>query len=307
MIVKSIGAKGSGSYGRLIDYVLRDGAALRDKEGRLVTIRYNVFGSPQEIELQFRENEARRLHHRANNNALLHTILSLSGKNNGDITPEMLERLSLEYIRMVDPDCLAYGAIHMGGNPHAHILISGSNMLGYSTRVSREEFQRIKQELQAMQMRDYPELADSVVEHGGGHMKRSEAEYQIERAGRQTRKEQLKEIISVSHDLAGSREEFFDLLAQDGLTVYERGGEIKGIRDEGRSYRFQTVGADLAELDKRAERLAELETTDGDKHLDYDMEQESQDAYDGGQDESMPEERSIEEDRMRELDELEQL
>ncbi|MBS1683998.1 MAG: relaxase/mobilization nuclease domain-containing protein [Bacteroidetes bacterium] len=289
MIVKTIGAKGAGSYGRLIDYILRDEAALRDKDGAVVTIQHNVFGSPREMEAQFKMNNDQRLHHRANNNALVHAILAISHEDKENVTPEMLQRLSRDFINMIDPDSLAFGALHMDGNPHAHILIGGSNLLGESTRVSRERFQEIKQELQEVQMREYPELADSVVEHGGGHMAQSDAEYQIRREGRVSRKEELKEMLAVSYDLAHSRKEFFDLLAEDNLKVYERGGAVKGIEDESRNYRFQTLGIDMAELDKREERLSELEGADF-------KEKEPQ--------KSEEEHLSIEEERMRELDEI---
>jgi hypothetical protein len=290
MIVKSIGAKAPGSYGRLISYILRPEAVLLDKAGQPVTIRHNVFGSAKEIEEQFKNNNSLRLNHRSNNNLLLHTILALSEKNKEDITPAMLEHLSREYIRLLDPDSLAFGAVHMSGNPHAHILVSASNLLGHSTRVSREEFQRIKQELQAIQMRDYPELSESVVEHGGGHMARSDREYQIQRAGRVSRKDELKEVIAASFELSHSREEFFSQLAEEGLNVYERGGEVKGVEDEQRNYRFQTFGIEMAELDKREERLRELECREEDKELK--------------KDDIQREGLSTEEQRMRELDEL---
>jgi hypothetical protein len=286
MIVKTIGAKGLGSYGRLINYILRDEAALRDKDGNLITIQHNVFGTPKEIEGQFKDNEARRLHRRINNNVLLHAILALSEKNKEDITPEMLEHLSKEFISMVDPNSLAYGAIHMDGNPHAHVIISGSNMLGQSTRMSRDQFQRIKQELQALQIRDYPELEDSVVEHGGGHMAKSNVEYQIGRAGRTSRKAELKDLLSVSFDLAQSRDEFFNLLAEDGLNVYERGGQVKGIEDECRNYRFETLDINMQELEKREERFNELEIIHEHKET------------------IKLDDISIEDQRMRELDEL---
>lgn len=261
-----------------------------DKQGQPVTIRHNVFGSIKEIEEQFKDNNARRLNHRSNNNLLLHTILALSEKNKEEITPDMLLHLSREYLKLLDPDSLAFGSIHMSGNPHAHILVSASNLLGHSTRVSRDEFQRIKQELQAIQIRDYPELDQSVVEHGGGYMAKSEMEYQIQRAGRVSRKDELKEMIAASFELAHSREEFFSLLADEGLNVYERSGEVKGIEDELRNYRFQTLGIQMEELDKREERLNALEQLEEDKEMI--------------KDDIEREDLSLEEQRMKELDEL---
>lgn len=286
MIVKSIGAKGSGSFGSLVNYIVRDSVALKDRFGQLVLVRHNLLGNtPKEIIEELIANEARRLHRRSDNNMLLHTILSLSEKDKDLVDPEMLVRLSEEYIKMMDPNCLAIGAIHMADNPHAHVLVSGCNMLGSSTRISTQAMQCIKQELQAIQIRDYPQLEASVVEHGGGHTKQADGEYRIEAAGKSTRKEELRELASVSFELATSRDEFASLLAEEGLGVYQREGRVKGLEDQSRSYQFETLGLDMQELDKREERMREIE----DNKSGHEITQEGQERDDGHTSERMSE------------------
>ena len=262
MIIKTLGIKSSNSYGRLISYINRADAALLDKDGNVYTIKHNTFGTQAQIEQQYKDNEAGRLHVRSNNNKLLHTILSLSAQDREYVTSEMLEHLSREYIRLLDPDALYYGTIHMGDegkSPHAHILASAVNMMGLSTRQNIEEFEKLKTDLERISQERYPELIHSPVEHGGHVQSKSDKEWQMEHEGRVSDKQRVQELVSASFELAATREEFYGLLKEDGLNVYERGGQVKGIESEERNYRFATMGIDMKELDKREERYSELQ------------------------------------------------
>ncbi|MCW3128284.1 MAG: hypothetical protein JWO03_3942 [Bacteroidetes bacterium] len=258
MMIKSIGAKGGGSFSYLLDYVNRD-AALRDKNNDIISIKHNVFGSPEEILEQFKANEAGRVHKRGdgNNNMLLHMIFSLSNKD--EVTSDMLIRLSREYMKMY-PDALHYGVLHMsepGKHPHSHVLTSGVDMMGYSTRQSKQDFKNMKQELERISRELYPELVYSNIEHGKDERSISENEWQMTNAGKVSRKSEIEQIVADSMELATSRDTFFGLLRGEGLETYERSGKVAGIRDN-RNYRFATLGADLAELDQREQRLNEI-------------------------------------------------
>lgn len=253
-----MGARGSGSFSGLIDYIRRDSAALRDKNGNVVDIRHNVFGSPEEIVRQFLENENARIHRRANNVALHHIVLSLSGKDK--VTPEMLEDITRKYISLMNQDALYYSTLHMGDgtdNPHSHTLMSGV-AAGLSVRQSKEDFRKTKIEIENFVREQYPELTFSQVDHGRLDRSMSDKEWQIGHDGRISRHEQIQRQASVSFELATSREEFYDLLRQDSMNTYVRNGEVVGIED-GYNFRFESLNLDLDALDERERRMSELD------------------------------------------------
>ncbi|CAM6002396.1 unnamed protein product [Sphagnum balticum] len=286
--IERISSRKEKKGGRLLAYILRDSAVARDQEGKPYVIRHNVFGTPAEVEHQLRDNNGRRLHARSNSNHFIHTIISLSEKDKEHVTPEMLEELSRKYIELLNPNGLYYGTFHLQENPHAHLISSGSDLEGRALRVSKEEYKHIKIELESFQEREYGILKNSIVDHAQEARTKSDKEWQIGNAGRVSRKDEIKQIISSSFELATSREEFFNLLRED-LKTYDRGGETVGIEDIN-NFRFKTLGVDLAELDTRESRLKELE------NIGTDREQ--------GREESEEKEMTIEQQRMKELEEL---
>jgi hypothetical protein len=287
MIIKSIAIKDRLAFGRLIDYVRRDNAALKNRDGKIVEIRHNVFGAPNQIIQQFKENEAQRIHKRSNNNVLYHIVLSLSGED--EVTPEMMERLTREYIGLMNQDALYYCTIHMSEgnkNPHSHTLMSGV-AAGKSVRISREEFKQAKIDLENKVRELYPHLIHSEVDHGKGGRGKSDKEWQIENKGRTSRHREVSELATASFELATSRDEFVSLLAEDGLKTYVRHNEVVGVEDD-YNFRFENLGLDLSVLDERESRMVELGMMQEEK-----IQEVQQD-----------EELTVEEQRLRELEEL---
>lgn len=287
MIIKSLSIKDASAFGRLIDYVRRDSAVLKDTEKNIIDIRHNVFGSPDEIRKQFLENEAGRIHKRSNNVMLHHIVLSLSGEDK--VTPEMMERLTREYIGLMNQDALFYSTIHMSEghkNPHSHTLMSGV-AAGKSVRISRDEFKQTKIDLENMVRELYPHLIHSEVDHTRGERSKSDKEWQVEHKGQGSKHQEISERTTASFELAMNRSEFFELLAEDNLKTYARNNEVVGIEDD-YNLRFDTLGLDLSVLDERQRRMGELS---GEVE---NMEQEIQQIDD----------LAIEQERLKELEEL---
>ena len=283
-----MGIRDGSACGRLMDYVRRDKAVQRDRNGKIIEVRHNVFGTPQQIVQQFKENEANRIHRRSNNVALYHIVLSLSGED--EVTPEMMERLTREYVALMNQDALFYSTIHMSEgnkNPHSHTLMSGV-AAGRSVRISREEFRQVKIDLENKVREIYPHLVHSEVDHTRDGRNRSDKEWQIEHRGETSRHREIEQSAAASFELATSRSEFFDLLAGDNLKTYERSGEVIGI-EEGYNFRFENLGIDLSVLDEREHRMNELEGERADE--------KQQEAEKKG-------ETTKEEQRMNELNEL---
>jgi hypothetical protein len=292
MLVKTLGRKGAHAVARSLAYIARDQAVMKNLDGTNLVFTRNIYGkSLAEVQKEFQENEAKRLHRRSNNNQLLHTVLSFHPRDKEKLTTEKLQRLTEEYFKLLNPDALYYATVHQNTDAvHVHCIVSGSDILGNATRIDREKFHALKEDLQQIQQDLYPELEASVVNHGAEQTGFIKPDY-WHKDGRISQKELLHEKLSASFELAHNRSEFFDLVKQDGLTIYSRGGTETGV-SAGRNYRFTTMGLDLAELDKREERLNELEalTEVPEKIGEQIIEEEG--------------EISEEEKRMKELDEL---
>lgn len=287
MIIKSIPVKDHSAIARLVDYVRRDSAVLKDKDGNVFDIRHNVFGSPEQIVEQYKLNEAGRIHKRSNNNVLHHVVLSLSGEDN--VTPEMVEKLTRQFIHQMNPDALFYSTLHMSEgnkNPHSHTLVSGV-AAGLSVRQSRDAFKQMTRELENYVRESYPELIHSEVTRDGKERSPSDKVWQIESDGRVSDHTRILQQAAASFELAMSRNEFYELLAEDNLKTYTRGGEAVGVED-GYNYRFDTLNLDLSILDEREFRMEQLEERQEVKESSLEIKQEL----------------SLEEQRLQELENL---
>ena len=134
---------------------------------------------------------------------------------------------------------------------------------GKAMRMSKEEMQNLKKDIQQFQQRDFPELSNSVVNHDKKQKSISgEKEYQLKyRSGRETEKEKVMGIIKACYKKANSKKDFFRLLSESGLKTYERGGRITGVVHDKYKFRLQRIGfskAILEELDKTHHREKEL-------------------------------------------------
>lgn len=293
MIVKTLGRTGSFAVARSLAYISNKEKVMTNPDGSPVVFTHNILGkSLSQVEREFLENEDKRLHRRNNNNKLLHSILAFHPADNEKLDVEKLERLSRAYFQLLNPDALFYATVHRDkDNFHVHVVVSGNDMLGNSTRISQENFEKLKFELQELQQNLYPELEASVVQHGAEGKEFIKPDF-WQKDGEISRKEQLRATITASFNLAQNRQEFFELLKQDGLMTYQRNGVEVGISDD-RNFRFQTLGFDLTELDQRKERLQELQVLTEGKDLENDIEEEK-----------TIEELSEEDRRMKELDEF---
>ncbi len=265
-----MGRKATSSIGSLLDYILRDEALLKDGKGNARILRHNVIGRTiPEMEKALEENEANRRYHNKRSNKFYHDILSFSLRDTPHLDMDKLEDLAREYVRLRNENSMAVGSFHGDRDHlHAHLLLSGVEIgSGETIRVTREEFKRIKIELQEYQQRKYPELV-SVVEHSKKRERDvPEKEFQlVERTGKPSRKEDIRAILHASYEKAISPDAFYKELEQQGLTLYKRGHQM-GIEDN-RNYRLSTLGygpEKLEELEKSSDRMEELASLRGDK------------------------------------------
>jgi hypothetical protein len=265
MILKSHSRR-TESYGQLIGYLTRDGAVARGADQEPILFRHNVFGaSNAEIVEEFKANERNRLNHRANNIRLYHDIISWRAADAERLTDDTIARIAGKYAELRNDSALYAGAIHRNSqHTHLHLMISAVEAFsGKSIRISKAEFQEIKQELQNYEQERFG-LIQSGVEHGKGSGEKGDKEYHLEeRTGKISRKEEVRLILEESFAEAMNKDAFFENAKNNGLELYERSGRISGVDDNGRHYRFGNLGFDevkMQELGIREERLADIES-----------------------------------------------
>jgi hypothetical protein len=65
-----------------------------------------------------------------------------------------------------------------------------------------------------------------------------------------SQKQQISDKIEEIYGKAKSSQEFLSQLKLEGLEPYYRGGSVYGVEDQGRHYRFKTLGFDITKLDE---------------------------------------------------------
>lgn len=274
MIVKSLGQRGSGSIGRVLDYITRPNAAMRDAKGAPILLRHNIRGKDLEsLKAAFLANELSRINTPSGRLYAYHDIIAFTKDDAQRIDTKMLEDLTREYLCQRAETGMAVATFHDDkDHMHVHVLLGSTEIAtGKALRLSRAEFAKVKESLQQYQLSKYPELA-SVVEHGKGKQYALENEYRMNgRTRKPSRKDEIRQMLNTAFESSYSKEEFYANMKEAGLNLYERNG-VTGVCDN-RNYRLNTLGfgeESMAELDKREERMQQL----GGKETDRELEQE---------------------------------
>jgi len=275
MIVK-VKAFKSPQFGRLLEYMTNEKKRLFDEKGKSFAITHNMKGHTiDKWVMQFKENELFRNVTRKDSAYLTHEILSWHKDDAKDITLEKMEQMTREYISKRNPNGM-YVAVPHFDKDHYHIHICASGLeyrTGKALRMSRTEFGQLKKDIQEYQLKKFPELSKSVVEHGKKDKARlSEKEYQMkQRTGRETQKEQLIGILKTCYKKADSKEDFYNKLKDCGLKTYERGGKVSGVIMGETKHRFKGLGYEqknIDRLDRSANRGRELREVRGEEKED---------------------------------------
>jgi len=249
MIVKSMSRR-SGA-GQLIKYLFNDTSRLVAEDKNPVLIKKNVrSNSMEEWIKEFKENESLRINNRSDNVKLFHTVLSFSNKDKGVITEQMLNDIAKQYMKLRGGDSMYIGAVHYEkDHTHIHLVQSGTKYrTGESNRISREEFKHLKLALQSYQQEKYPELINSLPEHGKGEIYMANPSLDL-RGGRTSKKQELINRIKSASVNATSLESVLEELKQAGHEPYYRGGKLTGIKFAGeQKFRFSKLGIDTEAL-----------------------------------------------------------
>lgn len=257
MIIKSK-SRDRGTWKQLLNYMER-GA-----DDRSIVLTHNLRGATgTEWVQEFREAEELRLHRRKDSVQLYHEVMSFHDEDTGQLTPEKLDDLALEYIRLRAERGLVVAISHHDQeHTHVHFLISGvEHSTGRSMRMSRSTFTAIKRSMQTLQLERYPELARSVADHGRkARQVRSDREHMlIQRTGRPSKREALQTQLHTLWEAARSLEHFEQALNAQGMELYRRNGKPQGVLASGVKYRLSAMGIDKEEIERVTQVPARLE------------------------------------------------
>jgi len=312
-------------FANVLKYMVNNKDRLIDSRGKSFTLTHNLKGRTLEkwVE-QYRGNEALRLINRKDSVRLTHEILSWHKDDAKNMTFEKMEAVARAYIQQRNPKGMYVAVPHFDKDHyHVHICASGLEYkTGKSLRMSRDEFSKLKKDIQQFQVEKFPELSRSTVQHGkGDRAAMSDAEYQIKRrTGRETNREVVMGMLKTCYKKADSKETFFQLMKESGIKTYERSGKVTGVVQDGIKFRFSRLGfteerlADLERTKARGRELREVRKTEepeierrivpepeGEKDDDIKEDMKTETA------EETPEEESKEQDDQSRDDELDEI
>jgi len=271
MIVK-IKTRKRPTFRQLIEYMMNDKARHFDKDEQSFVIAHNLRGNNiDDWVKQFQKNEEYRTRKRKDSVYLTHEIISFH-RDEENISLVKMEDMAREYIRQRNPNGI-YLAVPHTDKEHYHIHICASGVeykTGKAMRMSKDEFQMLKKNIQAYQKEKYPELSKSIVSHDKQKIKSksvSDIEYQIkQRTGRASMKEYLAEKINYCLSKAKSMESFIQILKAENLRPYERNGRFTGIWYENLKFRFSRLQINIdkvVELNKTVDREKQIQVMRG--------------------------------------------
>lgn len=259
MIIKSKTRKDA-SFHQLVQYIMRetreDKARKKEQgEEELFTFLHNFDDGvmPDDMEgisASLFEN-SKHLKKRKNGVVMYHEIASFAPEDASKIDRSMMEQLSRKYIDVRAKRAMVLARPHFDKeHVHIHFLISG-NERGNSRklRVSKEEFQKQRREVEQYQLEHFPQLSNSYV-HTRDKQKYKQKRVERmsdatramkERGAKQTIKMGLVEQVSQVMSGAENIKSLVTGLQKKGLEIYDRGGIPYGIMKNGKRYRFGTL------------------------------------------------------------------
>ncbi len=214
-----------------------------------------------------------------------HEILSLPQipRSYQEKFPEILDDLAQKYLNLRIPNGLGYAKAHLDTDyPHIHFCLSANNYRKRNkNRLSKGEFNQVKQRIRAYIREKYPELEPQQKEK---YQQIIRPKSHRKNHG-QTIKEQLSQKISDIFLSEKSLEPVLEGLKISGIAIYHRGTQkLYGVKYGGKKYRLKTLGI-RALVDNRVKqwkttekRLGELEKIQEQKEQIREKEKEQEQA-----------------------------
>ncbi|QTE35870.1 relaxase/mobilization nuclease domain-containing protein [Mucilaginibacter gossypii] len=238
MAIIKILARHNPSYASLIRYILNE-----DKSAQMQVFTNNLRSDtiPGYVQ-EFIENEAFRRQYREDQVYLYHEIISFhAGEDKALLTPEVLDDLVQEYIRLRGHTGVMIGAVHHDReHVHVHFCVSALHFrTGLSFGLSKAQMHELKVSFQEYHQRWYPGIDKSVVEHGKAEPYLRHGQWHA------NQRELIAETAKRCFAQAKSQQQFFELLRTERLDYYERHGRPAGVEANGMKMEFSRLLAGM--------------------------------------------------------------
>lgn len=259
MAIVKILVRHSPSYASLVRYILNE-AKMSKAEIYTHNLRSDtIVGYVKE----FIENEAFRRQSRSDQVYLFHEIISFNANEDSTaLTPEIINDIAREYIRLRGIEGVILGAMHRDTeHVHLHFCVSALKFrTGTSFGLSKAKLHQLKIQIQNFHRQKYPEISQSFPQHGIGRPYVKDRAWQAaHRIDRARVKEQITGMVRICFAKATSQKEFLEFLREENFHYYERNGVPTGIEHDGTKFRFsrlleagqfETLPIDLTEEEK---------------------------------------------------------
>ncbi len=256
MIYKIL-SRHSASYSNLISYILNEEKVLDERN----IITHNLKSNDiKEWTKEFIVNESFRERERKDQVYFYHELLSFSKFDKEQITIEKVRDIANKYMDERGRNGMYLGAIHQDRDHiHVHFCVSGlAFRTGKAFRLSKQDLQRTKINIQEYHKAKYPELSKSICEHGKGKEYVTDREYYAQQRNDRTLfKEQIRQTVLNCYTQSKTQQEFLDLLQKENLHHYERDGKAQGIVYEDMKFRFSRLGIEKEDLHRLPDKLPE--------------------------------------------------
>ncbi len=248
MIIKTISAKATNAPKNLVYYLLRyslkDNQPKKDKAFASIVYQHNLRSHELAGYLEeFKRNESFRIYKRKNAAILFHNIISFSPSNKNDIDQTILRNITKQFIQLRGENNLYLSVAHKEKEHiHLHVVNSGIQLNGRSSRVSKQQFASIKLGLEKYVMEKYPMLSPSFIAHEKNSIIQQQNTITKRVKTRTTTKHILKELVANTYTKAISADNFKSLLTAPNREIYYRDGRIQGVIENGIKYRLSRLG-----------------------------------------------------------------
>lgn len=260
MILKTMSHKSTGGSKPLVSYLFRymlsqdveqgHKVLLKEDTGTVI-IKHNIRARDLAgVVREFNTNENFRLVKRKDSVKLFHQVISFSPLDSKHITKRLLKDMAKHYIQLRGTDNLYVGTVHHF-NPgsdeqkhvHIHLAVSGVRTNGRSSRITKAQHNSINRAMQEYQIKKYPALKYSLPEFGSRQSQQSRTQAkEAAKKNRQSHKEQLCTALEKIYSQSTSRKHFYELVAAEGFSLYERNHRVQGILYNGKKFRLERLG-----------------------------------------------------------------
>jgi len=265
------------SFGQVIDYMDREELGLK--------FRRNLYSSQREQMIAEFLRNSELLAKRKRGNYLYHEVISI--KRNPNLSLEEQQKALLEiaevYAEKRAKNHLVYGRMHTEEEHlHVHLCISANEVAKKTRkRLSKARFLSLQREMEQFVLEQYPELKQTPVYQNGHenlNQKISNREGELKRRTKApSRKDQIREKISLVMEQSIGKEELEQNLSEIGFELYQRGKQFGVIDKEGKKYRLKTLGLEVKfserqKLDQRMEQLKQARKKKKQRNLKQNLE-----------------------------------